>query len=857
MTIYGEIVGERVALSKLAADKFAKTGRPFRVAVDISIWQYQVQSGRGGTNPALRTFYHRLVRLLSLSIQPLFVFDGLHKPPFKRGHRTSANTVSLPNFLMKQLLKLFGFPFIVARGEAEAEAALLQREGVVDAVFSEDVDTLMFGCELSMRNWSSEGSRGNKQPTHVTVYDASKIATGPSGLDREGMVLVALMSGGDYIPEGVPGCGIKVACEAARAGFGKSLLSIPRTDTAGFKTWRDSLAHELRSNASKFFRVKHNALQLPGAFPNLEVLGYYAQPMVSSAEGIQKLKDEIQWDGEVDIAGLRAFVADAFEWRHKSGAIKFIKGLAPALLVWKLRTRGAIAAVDEQSASSKTEEESIVKSLSGRRTHFTTDGTPEICVNYIPTEIVGLDLGTEERDNEVIEAIEPEASPPLETDPVGDAEIPVTLPDPTKEQKIWVGEIYVRMGVPVMFHDWEEGSRNRDKGAKAKTTTRKKRQPILKGGVKAGALEPFLKITKPGLSSVRAENPGKVAQPPSGNQSPKELDTQTANAKPAKSRNQGVKGKENGAKTISPVARAARGRSRRTNLGALPTEKPFVLANKTPKASNTPLSPKSGCLALGGHQPSEGPSDPRRSNRAEPHYANGNKELTLSKGARGASRRYGGPPPRDSLSVGSGIPRKHGLPYPEHAMEESLSGSITDRPSPSKGQTAARQRFRITAEGCIDLSESPPLHPRGKHQLSHSATSRFEGHASRAASAGTELNRGPGFSSSKQILPTQDQPAPSPPSPTSMLQPRHPPRGPDADFPPAALHPSAQRPSPRQEKPPVEKASLRPQAAARMVRMVAPRESLAGAWKEVDELEARTRSNVFIGVEILDMTGGL
>jgi Holliday junction resolvase YEN1 len=280
----------------------------------------------GGTNPALRTFYHRLVRLLSLSIQPLFVFDGPHKPPFKRGHRTSASTVSLPNFLMKQLLKLFGFPFIVARGEAEAEAALLQREGIVDAVFSEDVDTLMFGCGLSMRNWSSEGSRGNKQPTHVTVYDASKIATGPSGLDREGMVLVALMSGGDYIPEGVPGCGIKVACEAARAGFGKSLLSIPKTDTAGFKTWRDSLAHELRSNSSKFFRVKHNALQLPGTFPNLEVLGYYAQPVVSSAEGIQKLKDEIQWDGEVDIAGLRAFVADAFEWRHKSGAIKFIRG---------------------------------------------------------------------------------------------------------------------------------------------------------------------------------------------------------------------------------------------------------------------------------------------------------------------------------------------------------------------------------------------------------------------------------------------------------------------------------------------------------------------------------------------------
>jgi holliday junction resolvase YEN1 len=53
--IYGEIVGERVALSKLATDRFVRAGRPFRVAVDISIWQYQVQSSKGesGLAPAL------------------------------------------------------------------------------------------------------------------------------------------------------------------------------------------------------------------------------------------------------------------------------------------------------------------------------------------------------------------------------------------------------------------------------------------------------------------------------------------------------------------------------------------------------------------------------------------------------------------------------------------------------------------------------------------------------------------------------------------------------------------------------------------------------------------------------------
>lgn len=159
----------------------------------------------------------------------------------------------LPNLLTKQLLRLFGFPFHVAPGEAEAECALLQREGLVDAVLSEDVDTLMFGCGLTLRNWSSEGTRGNKSPTHVSMYDAVKTKYGKSGLDREGMILIALMSGGDYITEGIPGCGIKVASEAARAGFGKSLCRISRSDTLGLDAWKKKLTHELRTNENKFF----------------------------------------------------------------------------------------------------------------------------------------------------------------------------------------------------------------------------------------------------------------------------------------------------------------------------------------------------------------------------------------------------------------------------------------------------------------------------------------------------------------------------------------------------------------------------------------------------------------------------
>lgn len=47
-SIYPEIgPGRRVALSKLAADKFEETGRPLRIAIDISIWLFQIQASKG------------------------------------------------------------------------------------------------------------------------------------------------------------------------------------------------------------------------------------------------------------------------------------------------------------------------------------------------------------------------------------------------------------------------------------------------------------------------------------------------------------------------------------------------------------------------------------------------------------------------------------------------------------------------------------------------------------------------------------------------------------------------------------------------------------------------------------------
>ncbi|GME30583.1 DNA repair protein [Neofusicoccum parvum] len=506
--IYKEIgPGDRIALLKLAVEKFEQTGRPLRIAIDTSIWLFQIQSSKGGTNPALRTFYYRLLRLLSHSINPLFVFDGPNKPPFKRNKRTGPNVASIPEFLAKQLLKQFGFPFHIAPGEAEAECALLQREGIVDAVLSEDVDTLMFGSRISLRNWSPN-QKSSKVPTHVNVYDAERTKAGPSGLDREGMILVALMSGGDYLPEGIPGCGPKIACEAARAGFGSRLCAIAKRDTAAIQEWREDLARELRTNESKFFKRKHGALAIPEDFPRADILNYYINPAISSRDGLERLRRNLRWDQDLNFPELRTFTADAFDWVKVTGAKKFIRNLAPALLVRNLRMRGQAVAdgsLPDEPEIAEAEEAKLVTSIHGKRQHPSTDNTTELRIAFSPIGIVNIDLDAEEPDDE------PEEGEDEDEDEVlgdGDGEAPKKrgpyLYDPTKLEKIWICETFVKVGTPLTVQDWEEAQRKKTAPKPAKVTKPRAAKKAA-GGMQRGTLNQFAKITKAGVAPPSAK----------------------------------------------------------------------------------------------------------------------------------------------------------------------------------------------------------------------------------------------------------------------------------------------------------------------------------------------------------------
>jgi Holliday junction resolvase YEN1 len=394
----------------------------------------------------------------------------------------------------------------------------------------------MFGSGITIRNWSPEG-KSAKSPTHVNVYDAVKTKNGPSGLDREGMILVALMSGGDYVPEGIPGCGPKTACEAAKAGFGSQLCNIRRGDKTAIREWRERLQHELKTNESKIFRRRHTTLVIPADFPRSDILGYYTHPVLSSSAELDRFRGSLKWDQPIDFPGLREWTHDAFDWVKLEGAKHFIRSLAPSVLVQGLRVRAEGERFASDNLDAMREDETLlVKAIHGRRQHAVTDHTDELRVSFTPIELVKIDLSLEDPDDaestqdaegeQELDALE------LEDEQIGD-EVRKRGPtkfDPSKPARTWILETFVKVGVPLTAQDWEASLRkpkwrataNQVSGPtapKPKGTRRSKTT----GDIPQSSIQQFAKVTKPGVKSSQslAKSQKPLRDPPAASQRPR------------------------------------------------------------------------------------------------------------------------------------------------------------------------------------------------------------------------------------------------------------------------------------------------------------------------------------------------
>lgn len=484
--------GERLSLAKFCVRFLASHSRPPRIAIDVSIWLFQAQAGRGGANPELRTLFFRLARLVALPVHPLFVFDGPERPAYKRGKliQRSGNGAGWVLSLAKRLIELFRFPWHAAPGEAEAECAKLQAEGVVDAVMSDDVDAIMFGSTVTMRNFSRESAKSTSAATHINVCRTADTKDGEANvhLDQGGMILFAMLSGGDYLPAGVPRCGPKLAGEISIAKFGTDLLEIVRESASDMdqklSEWRERLEYELHTNESGYFRCRHKAVHIPETFPDTGILLDYVCPVTSTRSELKRACSTWVWDRDLDVQELRAFICEELRWNYLLGAKRLIRTIAPRLVAQRLRLGLPIVPGNEGVH------------IANRRDNFGLDGMSEFKLKFVPADVVELDWESERpplssQGSEIIEEDSESEAAPDDNEGTTRKNRQHSY-DPKQPDSAWILESMVTQGLPDMVASWhaEQEKKKAQKSQKASRVS-KKRASSNKGGPKV--LDPSMK----------------------------------------------------------------------------------------------------------------------------------------------------------------------------------------------------------------------------------------------------------------------------------------------------------------------------------------------------------------------------
>jgi 5'-3' exonuclease len=222
----------------------------------------------------------------------------------------------------RDLLRLFGLPYLEAPMEAEAQCAFLNEKGLVDAILTEDSDAFLFGAKVVYRHLFREGA-----DKFAESYDISSIMS-ELGVDREGLVKLAMLLGSDYT-SGVRGIGIVNAMEILQAFPGmngmREFKEWTETVTLMDKKPADEMLEGLSAEAvRRRFCWKHRNMkrnwELHDSFPNPNVVDAYMKPQVDTSE------TSFTWRS-IDVDGLAQFCWEKFGW----GSEKFEEATGPVL----------------------------------------------------------------------------------------------------------------------------------------------------------------------------------------------------------------------------------------------------------------------------------------------------------------------------------------------------------------------------------------------------------------------------------------------------------------------------------------------------------------------------------------------
>ncbi|KAL6780598.1 XPG2 [Auxenochlorella protothecoides x Auxenochlorella symbiontica] len=247
---------------------------------------------------------------------------------------------------IQDMLQMFGVPYIVAPGEAEAQCAWLDAAGLVDGVITDDNDAFLFGAQTVYRHIFS---------TKQTVEEyRTRDVESELGLSRPEFISLALLLGSDYTP-GVRGIGIVNATEVVHAFQGMEGLQdfrawVQAPDAAvseliakategggqpsapGSNSKRKPLGvtDEATQSMRRAFQLRHRGVRrnwdLPSDFPSPAVLEAYLSPRLDTS------RDRFLF-GRPDLALLRSLCTARLEWTP----VQADELLLPVLKAWDER----------------------------------------------------------------------------------------------------------------------------------------------------------------------------------------------------------------------------------------------------------------------------------------------------------------------------------------------------------------------------------------------------------------------------------------------------------------------------------------------------------------------------------------
>lgn len=193
----------------------------------------------------------------------------------------------------QELLRMFGLPFVVSPGEAEAQCAWLEEQGLTQGTVTDDSDVWLFGACTVYRHLFAADRR-------PCVYRLQDLAA-QLGLNRQKLVAFALLCGSDYTT-GVSGVGPITAMEVLSEFSGEDALQL----LENFRAWLERAKCEKVQPGSRT-RSHLVRLSLEPGFPSAVVVRAYLEPSVDAS------KETFSW-GTPDLDALRTFGQHKLGW---------------------------------------------------------------------------------------------------------------------------------------------------------------------------------------------------------------------------------------------------------------------------------------------------------------------------------------------------------------------------------------------------------------------------------------------------------------------------------------------------------------------------------------------------------------